>query len=160
MPGGSLGSLFTDGRGCEPTWIVVWPGASQHCWVGPDFPKMATSREVHANVYSQELCLQCPFPTSHIHPVFTGYPPRTTVRSDTDSHGVFALPWDPVHVKICVHFSGMGSLFSPSLVEFLHTSSTGLQCQMLWGLFLPGPDPQVRGFDRVLRTLIPIGESL
>ena len=25
-PGGSLGSLFTDGQGYDPTWIVVWPG--------------------------------------------------------------------------------------------------------------------------------------
>ena len=30
VPEGSLGSLFTEGRGCEPTWIVVWPGTSQH----------------------------------------------------------------------------------------------------------------------------------
>ena len=29
MPEGSLGSLFTDGRDCDPTWIVVCPGASQ-----------------------------------------------------------------------------------------------------------------------------------
>ena len=29
VPGGSLGSLFTDGQGCDPTWIVAWPGASQ-----------------------------------------------------------------------------------------------------------------------------------
>ena len=30
VPEGSLGSLFTEGRGCDPTWIVVCPGASQH----------------------------------------------------------------------------------------------------------------------------------
>ena len=29
IPGGSLGSLFIDGWGCDPTQIVVWPGASQ-----------------------------------------------------------------------------------------------------------------------------------
>ena len=29
VPGGSLGSLFTDGWGCDSTWIVVCPGASQ-----------------------------------------------------------------------------------------------------------------------------------
>ena len=29
VPGGFLGSLFTDGWGCDPTWIVVCPGASQ-----------------------------------------------------------------------------------------------------------------------------------
>ena len=29
VPGGSLGSLFTDGWGCDSTWIIVWPGAFQ-----------------------------------------------------------------------------------------------------------------------------------
>ena len=28
--GGSLDSLFTDGWGCDPAWIIGWPGASQH----------------------------------------------------------------------------------------------------------------------------------
>ena len=28
VPGGSLGILFADGWACDPTWIVVWPGAS------------------------------------------------------------------------------------------------------------------------------------
>ena len=26
---GALGILFPDGQGCDPTWIVVWAGASQ-----------------------------------------------------------------------------------------------------------------------------------
>ena len=30
VPGRSLGSLFTDGWGCDPTCIIVWLGASQH----------------------------------------------------------------------------------------------------------------------------------
>ena len=29
VPGGSLGSLFTDEGGCDPTWIIVWPKPSQ-----------------------------------------------------------------------------------------------------------------------------------
>ena len=38
----------------------------------PDFPKMATSREMHAEEYSQALCLQHPFPTmSCSHPLFS-----------------------------------------------------------------------------------------
>ena len=41
MPEGSLGSLFTEGRGCDPTWIVVCSRASQQLtdrW-GQIFPK-------------------------------------------------------------------------------------------------------------------------
>ena len=46
-------------------------------------------------------------------PVFPGCPPRTAVRFDPDSHGDFALPWDPVHVKVCVCLLRMGSLSPP-----------------------------------------------
>ena len=46
-------------------------------------------------------------------PVFPGCPPRTVVRFDLDFHGGFALPWDPVHVKVCVCFLRMGSPFPP-----------------------------------------------
>ena len=69
--------------------------------------------EDHADEYSQELCLQCPSPTSHSHPIFPGDPPRNAVRSDPDSYGASALPWDPVHMKACVHLSRMGSPFPP-----------------------------------------------
>ena len=51
-------------------------------------------------------------------------------------------------------------LHFPQSHGLLHPSPTGLQCQMLWGLFLPMPDPQVWGFDVGLRTLTPIGECL
>ena len=46
-------------------------------------------------------------------PVFPGGPLRTAVRFDPDSYGDFALPWDPVHVKVCVHLLRMGSPFPP-----------------------------------------------
>lgn len=39
VPGGSLGSLFTDGQGCDPTWTVVWPEASQPDGWSQIFPK-------------------------------------------------------------------------------------------------------------------------
>ena len=44
-------------------------------------------------------------------PVFPGCPPRTAVRFDPGSHGDFALPWDSVHVKVCVRLLRMGSPF-------------------------------------------------
>ena len=71
-------------------------------------------------------------------PVFPGCPPRTAVRFDLGSYGDLTLPWDPVHVKVCVRLLRMGSPFPP----VLRTSPTGLQCQMLQGLFLPVPDPR------------------
>jgi len=47
-------------------------------------------------------------------PVFPGDPPRTAVRSNPDSYEDFALPWDPVHVKVCVHLSRTESPFPQS----------------------------------------------
>ena len=92
-------------------------------------------------------------------PVFPGDPLRTTFRSNPDSYGASALPWDPVHMKTCVCLSRMGSPVPPSSMELLHTSPTGLQCQFLQEL-LPLPDPQAWGPDMGLRTLAPVGESL
>ena len=46
-------------------------------------------------------------------PVFPGCPPRTVVRFDPESHGDFALPWGPVHVKVCVCLLRMGSPSPP-----------------------------------------------
>jgi len=48
-------------------------------------------------------------------PTFPGGPPRTAVRFDPDSYGDFALPWDRVHLKVCVCLLGMGSPF-PSVL--------------------------------------------
>ena len=92
-------------------------------------------------------------------PVFPGDPPSTAVRSDTDSHRVSALTWDPVHMKTCVCLLRMVSV-SPSPMEFLCTSPTGLQCQMLQGALSPKPDSQVCGPDMGLGTFTPVGESL
>ena len=48
-------------------------------------------------------------------PVFSGDPPRNSVRSDPDFYGDFALPWDPVQVKVHVRLLRMGSPFPPVL---------------------------------------------
>ena len=71
-------------------------------------------------------------------PVFPGGPPRTAVRFDPDSYGDFAL--SSAHESLRAPFKNGVSIF-PSPVELLCTSPTGLQCQMLQGLFLPVPDP-------------------
>ena len=52
-------------------------------------------------------------------PVFPGCPPRTAVRFDSDSHGDFALPWDPVDIIVHVCLLRMGVSVYPSPVELL-----------------------------------------
>ena len=47
-------------------------------------------------------------------PAFPGGPPRTTARSDPDSHRDPTLPWDPVHMKVCVHLQEWGLCFPQS----------------------------------------------
>ena len=101
-----------------------------------------------------------PHNETQISPVSPGDPPSSTVRSDPDSYGVSALPWNPVHMKACVNFFRNGVSISPSPVELLHTSPAGLQSQVLLGLLLPVPDPEEWEPDMGLRTLTPAGESL
>ena len=117
MPEGSLGSLFTEGRGCDPTWIVVCPGASQQLtdgW-GQIFPKWPPPEKgTLLNIPESFAFNVLPSQQATFTPVFPGCPPRTAVRFDPDSYGDFAaLPWDPVHVKVCVRLLRMGSLFPP-----------------------------------------------
>ena len=71
------------GAGCFRLPVYWWVGLWSHLdyflgWsfsalmVGPDFSKMPTSRGIHTDDYSRDLCLQCPLPTmSHIHPLFS-----------------------------------------------------------------------------------------
>ena len=64
-----------------------------------------------------------------------------------------------VHESLCASFKN-GVSISLSLVELLHTSPIGPQCQTLWVLFLPMPETQVWGPDLGLRTFTSVGESL
>ena len=91
--------------------------------VGPDFPKMATSRERQLlNIPESFAFNVLPSQQATLTPVFPGCPPRTAVRFDLGSCGDLALPWDLVHVKVCVHLLRMVSPFPLLLVELLHTS--------------------------------------
>ena len=84
--------------------------------VGPDFPKMATSRERQLlNIPESFAFNVLPSQQATFTPVFPGCPPRTAVRFDPDSYGDFALPLDPVNVKVCVSLLRMGPLFPPVL---------------------------------------------
>ena len=118
MPEGSLGSLFTEGWGCDPTWIVVCPGASQQltdCW-GQIFPKWPPPEKgMLLNIPESFAFNVLPSQQAIFTPVFPGCPPRTAVRFDLGSYGDLALPWDLVHVKVCVRLLRMGSPFPPVL---------------------------------------------
>ena len=90
-------------------------------------------------------------------PVFPGCPPRTAVRFDPDSYGDFALPWDPVHVKVCVHLLRMGSPFPPVLWSSCAQAPLAFNARCSGGSF---SECQILMFDVGLRTLIPVCESL
>ena len=80
---------------------------------GPDFSKMAFSRGPLANTYYLEPLpsVFCPLSEPQQPPAFPGDPPSPADRSDPDSYGVPALPWDPEHLKPCVHPLRMEYLF-------------------------------------------------
>ena len=114
VPRGSLGSLFTDGWGCDPTGLLFGLGLlSAEGW-GQIFPKWPPPENcMQMNVPKSFASNVLPPQQGTFTPVFPGGPPRTVVSSDPDSYGDFALPWDPVHMKPCVHLSRVGSLFPP-----------------------------------------------
>ena len=92
----ALGLLSTDG------WGLIFPK-----WPPPEKGTLLNILESFA---PSVLPLQATFT-----PVFPGCPPRTAVRFDPDSYGDLTLPWDPVHVNVCVCLLRMGSPFPPVL---------------------------------------------
>ena len=109
---GSLGTMFSDGLGCDPNWIVIWTGASQ-CWcVEPDFQKKK-KKYMLMNIPKSFASNALPHNKPHSSPIFLGGPPWTAVRSESDSYGDSVFLWDPVHVNVCMHLLRMGSLFPP-----------------------------------------------
>ena len=159
VPGWSLGSLFTDEWGWNPTWIVVWPGFSV-LMGGARFSQNGhLQRNAHWWIFPSTL-----LPMSFPH---KSHSPLLSQRSSNNHSQVWPrFPWRPCLAlgpsackNLCVP-SKNGVSASPSPRELLHTSRTGLQWQILLGLFLPVPDPHTWGFDVGLRTLTPVGESL
>ena len=114
--GGTLGSLFTGGWGCDPTWIIVWHGASQHCLVGPDFRKWPPP-EKHTLMNIPER-----FSSNVLAPQQATVTPSFPRRSSKNCSQVppsvlwslsFAL--EPHHMIVCVCISRMESPFPPVL---------------------------------------------
>ena len=103
------------------------------------------------NIPSISASKSCPQNEPQPPLAFPGYLLQPAGRSDPDSYGVPALPWGPVHMKSCV---------CPPRVQLLCTGPAGLQHQMLWGLFLPMPDPWDGEPDMGFGTLTPVGEPL
>ena len=127
MPPGllfSLGLLSSDGR-------------------GHTFPKWPPPEKYLSRTFSRALLLMSlPHNKPQLPPVLPGCPPRTAVRSDPDSHGASALPWDPVHTKTCKGLSRMGPPPPPVLWSSCAQAPLTLQ-----GLSLPVPDHQAWGPD-------------
>ena len=92
-------------------------------------------------------------------PVFSGCPPRTVIRFDPDSYGDFSFPWDPVHMKVCVHPLRMGSPFPPVLWSFCKQALLAFNARCYGGSFSQCQIPTDE-FVVGLRTLTPVGESL
>ena len=118
MPEGSLGSLFTEGRGCDPTWVVVCPGASQQLTDGwgqifPKWPPPETGKLL--NIPESFAFHVLPSQQGTFTPVFPGCPPRTAVRFDPGAYRDLTLPRDSVHMKVRVCLLQMGSPFPPVL---------------------------------------------
>ena len=90
-----LGLLSTDG------WSQIFPK-----WPPPE-------KGMLMNIPKSFASSVPPPQQAIITPVFPGGPPRTAVRFDPDSLGDLALPWNPVHVKVCVRLLRMGSPFPP-----------------------------------------------
>ena len=135
----ALGLLSADG------WGQIFPK-----WPPPETGKLLNIPETFAsNVLTSQ---QATFTL-----VFPGCPPRTAVRSDPDSDGDLTLPWDPVHMNVCVCLLRMGSPFSPVLWSSCTQAPLAL---MLRGLFLPVPDPHTWEFDVGLRTFTSVGDYL
>ena len=84
-------------------------------WV-PGQSKISTSRERQLLNITESFAFNVlPSQQATFLHVLPGCPPRTAARFDPESYRDFALPWDPVHVKVCVCLLRMGPPFPPVL---------------------------------------------
>ena len=111
--------LLMDTAVCPPCCCSTWGNPALEPWsVGWDqvlVPKWQSYRERTLSNNTWGFCHHGPCPHSEPQPIppFLGDPPRPAVRSSPGSYGVTALPWVPVHVKLCVHPPRVESLCPP-----------------------------------------------
>ena len=131
-------AVFLRGRAMIPPGLVFALGLlSSDGWC-QIFQKMATSRERQLlNIPESFASNVLPPQQSTFTPVFPGCPPRTAVRFDPDSYGDFALPWNPVHVIICVCLTRMGSPFPPVLWSSCTQAPLAFNARYSRGSFSP-----------------------
>ena len=95
---GSLGSLFT----VIPPGLLFGLGLLSPDGWGQIFPKWPPPEKHELmNIPKSFAATAIPPQQATVTPCLPRDPPRTADRSDPDSYGDFALPWDPVHVKVC-----------------------------------------------------------
>ena len=92
--------------------------------------------------------------------VFPGDPPRITVRSDLDSCGVSALPWDLVHIKPVCAFQELCLTFPPVPWSSYTQALLALNARCSGGYSSQMPDIQAWEPDVGLGTLTPMGQPL
>ena len=123
VPRRTLGILFADGWGCVPTLFVflVW-----------DFSAlMGTARFFQNGSFQGSSCpwialgllppMFCPYNEPQLTIAFLWYFSRPKGRSDPDSYGVSALPWDAAHMESCVCPPRVESLFPLLWSSSAHT---------------------------------------
>ena len=121
---------------------IDWPGASQPWWVGPDFSIMAMFRGAHTDDYSWYVCLKCPSLMSHIYPLISQEILQELQSGLTQIPVESALSCDPVHLKACVCFLRMETLFPPVLWSSCTQAPLALKAKCAGGSFFQGQIPR------------------
>ena len=143
--------MSPDWWGCVLTLLVVWPETFHHWnlravgWGKILVPKWQPPGKLTLKRIPWVSTISVLVPrVSHRLPLSpSGGPPSPTSRSGPRSYGVIGLLLVPMHMKPCLCSLRMESV-SPSPVEPLYSSSTGLQSQIALGA--PSPDARPAGW--------------
>ena len=146
--GRTKGSLYADG------WVYV-PTCKQLLSEARFFFQNGICQSI-SWLFPQVSCLHSEPQTP---PAFPGDPPRMEGKTVPDFMEFFFVLWPSTYETLCAP-SKSGVSLSPSLVEPLHSNPIGFQHQMLQGLLLPMPDPQVGESDMESLELSLLWESL